>query len=96
MPQHKQLQIRAIKEAMEYLLNKRNLIVTKNTKEPDFENLAMFDRNVFYPQRKKLRDECGSLGHSFGETVNPLTEEAHTVCLACGTRLRRVQHELSK
>lgn len=89
MPQHKQLQIRAIKEAMEYLLNKRNLIVTKNTKEPDFQNLAMFDRNVFYPQRKKLRDECGSLGHSFGETVNPLTEEAHTVFFGLWNKIKK-------
>ncbi len=96
MPHRNQLQIRAIKEAMAYLKNKRVSIVAMNTKEPDFQNLAMFDRNVFYPQRKKLRDECASLGHSFGDNIDRITNDRHVECLACGIGVRRENHELSK
>lgn len=89
MPRYKHLEIRAIKEAMEYLKTKRALLVSKHNKEPSHQELSAFDTNVFYPQRRKLREECSALGHDFTHNVNHISNTEHVGCIACGVTTRR-------
>lgn len=94
MPELLKTKKREIKQGIEYLKSRRSVLVAKNSKEPS-DYLSFFDTTIFYPERRKLREECGELGHDF-TSISTLDQFDHEVCLNCEITRRKQNHDVSK
>lgn len=84
---------RMIKESMSHLKERRNTLMAKNKKEPN-SYLSFFDKKIFFPERRKLREECGELGHDF-IAIPHITSGEYDMCCTCDITRRKQNHVVS-
>lgn len=90
-----EITLRTIRQRLDYLKTKREQVVAESKKEPLSDRVSFFDSQIYFPERRKLREHCSMLGHALTVMEQPHSSE-HYVCLACGISQRRSDHDLPK
>lgn len=90
-----EITLRTIRQRLESLKAKREQVIAESKKEHHTDKVSFFDTQIYFPERRKLREYCSMLGHALTVTEPPQSEE-HYVCLACGISQRRSNHDLPK
>lgn len=79
-----------LKESMSRLKERRKAFIAKNNNEPNIY-LSFFDKKIYFPERRKIREECEKLGHDF-ISIPYLTNSEYDVCYICDIARRKENH----